>query len=232
MNVGMHVRGYMAAVFVSAVLFFGCRGKNCGVREDYSFVEDCLNGCSIVSDGRNFGVTDESGRVVVPVQYGRLFFLADDLIAGFFGDGGHSAAAGLDSGRVAGVDCGHSAGAGPDGGHLACAGGEAVSGWWHFLDTHGNVLGETAGSPEDEPETLFAGFRSIRMEQERVWEEIVSGYELFCGRCAFEGAVFGDMKTVADSLREEIRRAEGQMSVGQRRRIVQAYGKYLEDRAL
>ncbi len=199
---------------MSAVLFFGCRGKNCGVREDYSFVEDCLNGCSIVSDGRNFGVTDESGRVVVPVQYGRLFFLADDLIAGFFGDGGHSA------------------GAGPDGGHLSCAGGEAVSGWWHFLDTHGNVLGETAGSPEDEPETLFAGFRSIRMEQERVWEEIVSGYELFCGRCAFEGAVFGDMKTVADSLREEILRAEGQMSVGQRRRIVQAYGKYLEDRAL
>ncbi len=187
---------------MSAVLFLGCRGKNCGVREDYSFVEDCLNGCSIVSDGRNFGVTDESGRVVVPVQYGRLFFLADDLIAGFFGDGGH----------------------------LACEG--AVSGWWHFLDTHGNVLGETAGSPEDEPETLFAGFRSIRMEQERVWEEIVSGYELFCGRCAFEGAVFGDMKTVADSLREEILRAEGQMSVGQRRRIVQAYGKYLEDRAL
>ncbi len=214
MNVGMHVRGYMAAVFVSAVLFFGCRGKNCGVREDYSFVADCLNGCSIVSDGRNFGVTDESGRVVVPVQYGRLFFLADDLIAGFFGDGGHSAAAGLDSG------------------HLACEGGEAVSGWWHFLDTHGNVLGETAGNPEDEPETLFADFRSIRMEQERVWEEIVSGYELFCGRCAFEGAVFGDMKTVADSLREEILSAEGQMSGGQRRRIVQAYGKYLEDRAL
>lgn len=179
-------------VFLSAVLLPACRGT--GQSVEWSSVEDCLNGCGIVSDGRNFGVIGEGGNVVVPVQYGRLFFLTDDLIAGFFGG--------------------------------------AVSGWWHFLDTQGNVLCEAAGSLMDEPEMLFVDFRRIRREQERVWEGIVSGYERFCERCAAEDAAFGDMKTVADSLREEFSRADGVMSEGQRRRIVNAYGKYLEDRAL
>ena len=207
MKLGQHI----LTLVLSAVLLCACRRT--GQTVEWSSVEDCLNGCGIVSDGRNFGVIDESGSVVVPVQYGRVFFLTDDLIAGFWGDTG-----------FAGGD-GHFAGAGDSGDD---GDGGAVSGWWHFLDTQGNVLCEAAGSPEDEPETLLEGFRRIRMGQERVWEGIVSGYERFCERCAAEGASFGDMKTVADSLREEISRAEGLMGEGQRRRVEQACREYRE----
>lgn len=105
-----------------------------------------------------------------------------------------------------------------------------AGGTWRFFSTAGDVIAETSGAPDDEPESLLTAFNGIRRAQDAVWEGIVSGYERFCGECASGDADFGDMRMVADSLREEISRAEGRMSEGQRRRIEQAYAQYREAR--
>lgn len=180
----------MSAALASAVLLLGCRGKNYSAPEEYSSVEDCLNGYYIVSCGSGEGVVDAAGDVVVPASCERLYFIKDDVIAGFAG------------------------------------------GNWRFFSTAGDVIAEAPGATDDSPEMLFEKYETARREQERVWEGIVSGYENFCERCAVEGAVFGDMKTVADSLRAEMQVADGQMSDGQRRRVEQAYRKYREGRVL
>lgn len=214
----MRILKFVTAWCVISTVLWGCRAggsfaNECSVPgndEDAVRVEfaeyvdttDCLNGYYIVSDEWRSGVVDAGGRIVMPMQYGNLFFLEDDVIAGFTGDARH----------FADVD------------------GEEMLGRWHFLDTDGNVLGETSGALNDDPESLLTKFCEIQMAQERVWEEIVYGYERFCERCAANGADFGDMKTVADSLREEMRFADGRPGEGQRRRIEQAYGKYLGGR--
>ena len=184
----MRALGYMSAAFVSAVLFLGCREKNHSVPEEYSSVEDCLNGYYIVSSGSGEGVVDAVGDIVVPVSCERVYFIVNEVIAGFAG------------------------------------------GTWRFFSTAGDVIAEVSGVADDAPEMLLEKYCDARRAQDAVWEGIVSGYEGFCRKCASEDADFGDMRMVADSLREEISRAEGRMSEGQRRRIEQAYAQYRETR--
>ncbi len=198
----MRVWGYIFAAFVSLALFVGCGGdaaidgdgtgrdaaveRLCEQFAAYTFVEDCLNGYYIVSGGLGEGVVDAAGGVVVPVSCERLYFIEDDVIAGFAG------------------------------------------GNWRFFSTAGDVVTEASGAADDVPEMLLEKYEAARRVQDAVWEGIVSGYERFSGKCAAEGADFGNMKMIADSLRAEISRAEGRMSEGQRRRVEQAWREYRE----
>ena len=105
-----------------------------------------------------------------------------------------------------------------------------AGGTWRFFSTAGDVIAEVSGVADDAPEMLLEKYCDARRAQDAVWEGIVSGYEGFCRKCASEDADFGDMRMVADSLREVISRAEGRMSEGQRRRIEQSYAQYRETR--
>ncbi len=186
----MRALGYMSVSFMSVLLFLGCRGKNHSVPEEYSYVEDCLNGYYIVSSGSGEGVVDAAGDAVVPASCERLYFIENDVIAGFAG------------------------------------------GMWRFFSTAGDVIAEVSGGADEAPEMLLEKYCDARRAQDTVWEGIVSGYEGFCRKCASEDADFGDMRMVADSLREKVSHAEGRMSEGQRRRIEQAYSQYREMRDL
>ncbi len=44
---------------------------------------DCMNGYFIVPTGSEFGITDTAGRVIVQPIYSELFFLSDDIAAGY-----------------------------------------------------------------------------------------------------------------------------------------------------
>lgn len=199
-NLNFEIMRILKCVLASSVLpvmLCGCRNRSVddGGRASDDATEcldttNCLNGYYIVSGGSGEGVVDAAGGVVVPVSCERLYFIEDDVIAGFSG------------------------------------------GNWRFFSTAGDVIAEMSGAADEAPEMLFDKYVAARREQERVWEGIVCGYERFCERCAVEGSAFGDMKTVADSLRAGMQVADGQMSEGQRRRVEQAYGKYREGRAL
>ena len=193
----MRILKYVLASSVLPAMLCGCRVQAVGDGDlandnaaEYFDTTNCLNGYYIVSSGSGEGVVDAAGDVVVPISCERVYFVENEVIAGFAG------------------------------------------GIWRFFGTAGDVIAEMSGAADEAPETLLEKYGAARRAQDAVWEGIVSGYERFCGECASEGADFWDMRMTADSLREEISRAEGRMSEGQRRKIEQAYAQYRETRWL
>ena len=51
----------------------------------YDTETDCLNGTMIVSLDGEYGLTDTSGRVIMPVIYDNIYFLTDDVGVAFTG---------------------------------------------------------------------------------------------------------------------------------------------------
>ena len=83
MNI-MNIQG----IFLStAIVVTSCstRPETGAVSQVYDTETDCLNGTMIVSLDGEYGLTDTSGRVIMPVTYDNIYFLTDDVGVAFTG---------------------------------------------------------------------------------------------------------------------------------------------------
>ena len=53
--------------------------------QEYDSSMDCLNGTSIVSQEGRYGLTDSTGKEILPAVYDEIFYLTDELAAAFSG---------------------------------------------------------------------------------------------------------------------------------------------------